>query len=136
MGQPTNATLSTASAATPPLVAHCMELLESAGVVRSRRMFGGWGFYVDGLFVALLAGDKLYLKVNEQTRPQFEAAAGQPFVYEAKQQQLRLQYYTPPADAMDSGALMRPWVLLALQAAVQARAQKPARARPARNNSR
>ena len=116
------------TAVTPALVSHCTELLESGGPVRSRRMFGGWGFYVDGLFVALMADDRLYLKVNDQTRPQFVAAAGLPFVYEGKGQPMQLQYCTPPADAMDSPALMQPWVALALRAALAARAAKLPRA--------
>ena len=33
-------------------VAHCLELLGSVGSARSRRMFGGHGFYVDDLFIA------------------------------------------------------------------------------------
>lgn len=121
----------TPTTTTPPLVSHCMELLESGGPVRTRRMFGGWGFYVDGLFVALLASDRLYLKANDQTQAQFVAAQGVPFVYEAKGQLNQLQYYTPPPDAMDSPALMQPWVALALRAALAARAVKPPRV-PAR----
>ena len=109
-----------------------MELLGSAGTVRCRRMFGGWGFYVDELFVALLAEDQLYLKVGEQTRAQFVAAAGKPFVYGDAQQPVALGFYTPPADALDSPARMRPWALLALQAARTAMAL---RARKTKNNS-
>ena len=109
-----------------------MELLSSAGAVRCRRMFGGWGFYVDELFVALLAEDQLYLKVGEQTRAQFLAAQGKPFVYGDPQQPVALGYYTPPADALDSPALMRPWVLLAVQAALAARTPK---SRKTKNNS-
>ncbi len=88
-------------------------------------MFGGWGFYVDGLFVALLANNRLYLKANDQTQPLFVAAAGLPFVYEAKGQPMQLQYYTPPPDALDSPALMQPWVALAQQAARAARGDHP-----------
>ena len=39
--------------------AYCAELLAAVGPVRSRRMFGGHGFYVDGLFIAILAFDRL-----------------------------------------------------------------------------
>ena len=63
-------------------VAHCTELLGSAGMVRSRRMFGGHGFYVDDLFVALISAECLYLKVDAQTRPAFEAAGCARFVYD------------------------------------------------------
>ena len=101
-----------------------MELLESAGSVRARRMFGGWGFYVDDLFVALLADNRLYLKVNLHTHPTFEAAGGQAFVYAGKHQTVQLAYCTPPDEALEAPALMRPWVALALQAAMAARSLK------------
>ncbi len=102
-----------------------MELLESGGPVCARRMFGGWGFYIDGLFAALMADDRLYLKANAQTRPQFVAAGSQPFVYDGHGKPLQMDYYTPPDEAMESPALMRPWALLAVHAAVAARAAAP-----------
>ena len=41
---------------------------------------------------------------------------------------MKLNYHTPPDEAMDSPALMAPWAQLALQAALAAR--KPAKAKP------
>ena len=45
----------------PGFVAHCLELLSPLGEARARRMFGGHGLYVDDLFVAIVAGERLYL---------------------------------------------------------------------------
>ena len=109
----------------PALVDHCCELLAPLGAVRARRMFGGHGLYVDGLFVALIAFDRLYLKVDDGTRPAFEAAGGEPFVYEAAGRRVSLGYYTVPAEAMESPALMQPWARHAMSAALRARAAKP-----------
>ena len=44
--------------------AHCLELLAPHGAARARRMFGGVGIYLDGLFIALIADERLYLKVD------------------------------------------------------------------------
>lgn len=117
---------------TPPdLVAHCLELLAPAGAARARRMFGGHGFYVDDLFVGLLAGDRFYLKADAATRGRFEAAGCEPFTYAAKGRVTVLSFWSAPAEAMESPALMQPWVRLALQAALAARAAKaPVRPRP------
>ena len=109
------------------LVAHCIELLSPLGAVRARAMFGGHGLYVDEVFIALIAFDKLYLKVNEQTQPQFAAAGCQPFVYDGKGKAVTMSYWTAPAEALDSPELMRPWARMALQAALQARAAAPPR---------
>ena len=112
-------------AAPSPLAEHCLELLSPLGAVRTRRMFGGWGFYLDDLFFALIAYERLFLKVNNATRPRFEAAGCEPFIYSAKNnKQVSLGYWSAPADAMDSPALMEPWARLALQAALAARSLK------------
>lgn len=115
----------------PGFTSYCSELLATAGPVRSRRMFGGVGLYVDDVFVAIIAEDTLYLKADAQTRAQFEAAGCKPFEYSANDKQATLNYWTVPPEAMDSPALMRPWVRLAVEAAVRARSAAPRR-RPAR----
>jgi len=106
------------------LVDHCLELLASAGTSRARRMFGGHGLYVDELFVALIAQDRLYLKADAQTQPQFSAAGCEPFVYDGKGKSITMGYWSAPPEAMESPALMQPWARLALQAALRAAAVK------------
>jgi DNA transformation protein and related proteins len=110
------------------LVDHCTELLAPLGTVRARRMFGGHGLYVDELFVAIIAFDRLYLKAGAATRGQFEAAGCAPFVYSKATQAVSLGYWSAPAEAMESPALMAPWARLALQAALAARAAVKPRA--------
>jgi DNA transformation protein len=117
-------------APTPPFVAHCLELLEALGPMRSRRMFGGWGLYQGDVFIAIVAFERLFLKTDETTRPLFEAAGCEPFVYETKNGPVSLGYWTAPAEALDSAALMRPWARLALQAAVAARATPKTAVKP------
>lgn len=121
----------TAGMASPDLVAHCIELLAPLGSVRTRRMFGGHGFYVDDLFLALIAGERFYLKADAATRPLFEAAGCAPFVYDAAGgQQVSVSYFSAPDDAMESPVLMEPWARHALSAALRARAAKPRAATP------
>ncbi len=105
-------------------VAHCLELLEPVGNVRSRRMFGGHGIYIDDLFVAIVAFDRLYLKADGWTRAHFERSDCEPFVYDRKQSAVSLGYWSAPDQAMESPALMRPWARLALEAALRSRAAK------------
>ena len=113
------------AAAPNEFVAHCLELLGSVGPARSRRMFGGHGFYVDNLFIALIAYERLYLKVDAATRADFEAAGCQPFVYDGAGKSVTLGYFSAPEEAMESPPLMQPWARLALAAALRARAAKP-----------
>jgi DNA transformation protein and related proteins len=112
------------------LVAHCLELLAPLGRVRARRMFGGHGLYCDDLFFALIARDRLYLKADGHTQATFAAAGCEPFVYSARSGATTMGYWTVPAEAMESPALMQPWARQALAAALRARAAKPSAAPP------
>lgn len=101
--------------------AYCTELLSTVGEVTGKRMFGGYGLYVGDVFVALIAGDTLYLKADAQTQSRFEAEGGRRFEYTARGKPHAANFWTVPAEAMDSPALMRPWAQLALEAALRAR---------------
>jgi DNA transformation protein and related proteins len=123
---PTEFTQTKARAPGADFADYCCELLGSLGDVQAKRMFGGWGLSVEGLTMAIIAWDVLYLKANADTKPQFEAAGCEEFVYEAKGKVFRMAYYTTPEAALESRAAMQAWAQLALQAAVAAR--KPAKA--------
>ena len=75
-------------------VALCLELLEGAGPVRARRLFGGHGIDCAGLFFALVARDRLYLKVDARTQADFESAGCQPFDYTARGRTVRTSVAT------------------------------------------
>jgi DNA transformation protein and related proteins len=110
------------------LVDHCLELLAPLGAVRAKRMFGGHGLYIDELFVAIIAFERLYLKVDAPTQAAFEAAGCEPFVYDGKGKPITMSYWTVPAEAMESPHLMDPWARQAIAAALRARAAKPSAA--------
>jgi DNA transformation protein len=108
---------------------HCCELLCSLGHVQARRMFAGWGLSVDGLTVAVIAHDTLYLKAHASTLPHFAAAGCRVFEHTAKGVTRRMQYFTAPDVALDGPAAMQAWAALAMQAALAARKPpRPARA--------
>jgi DNA transformation protein len=109
--------------ALPPFVAHVLELLAPLGPVRSRRMFGGHGLYLDSLFVALIADERLYLKADATSRSAFERAGCTPFAYSRSDlSAVTLSYWSAPDDALDSPQGMAPWARLALAAALRAKA--------------
>ena len=89
-------------------------------------MFGGWGISHEGLTFAIVAdlgsGERLYLKTDTHTRPQFEAEGCQQFVYEAKGKPMAMGYHTAPPDAMESSGLMLTWARMEWATAVAAQA--------------
>ena len=117
---------------------YCCELLASVGPVSAKRMFGSWGLSLDGSMIAIVsdrgAGEKLWLKVNDETRGHFESAHCKRFSYnshKAGEAIVRdMNYYSAPEDAMDSVHAMTPWARLALAAALAAR-QASAKRSPA-----
>ena len=104
--------------ASPEFVAHCTELLAPLGSVRVRRMFGGHGVYLDGLFMAIIADDELYLKADDITRAAFDAESCAPFVYSKDGKDMTMNYRRAPhfalyADELKSLYLGRRWGKLA-----------------------
>ncbi|MCK6404445.1 MAG: TfoX/Sxy family protein [Rhodocyclaceae bacterium] len=111
----------------PELVTHATELFAPLGHIRVKGMFGGWGFYCDDLFFAIVADDTLYLKADADSAEHFRAAAGTPFTYAMRDGSTQtMNYWTVPEEAMETPAGMRPWAQRALAAAVHAR--KPGKA--------
>ena len=114
---------------------YCCELLASAGPCVAKRMFGGWGISVDGMSIAIIAdlgaGDKLWLKADEETRAQWLAAGCARFTYAVTKNgdtyNMGMNYYSAPDEAMDSPHAMRPWARLAMDCAANALAVRLAR---------
>lgn len=101
------------------------ELFAQLGPVTTRAMFGGHGVYFDGRMIALVANQSVYLKVDDETRPRFEAAGSVPFVYAGKGKPVTMSYWLAPDGAMDDPDEMLPWARLADAAARRASASKP-----------
>jgi DNA transformation protein len=103
---------------TPDFVAHVVELMKPARAV-AKAMFGGHGLYVDGLFVAIVAEDVLYLKCDALRAPEFDALGLPPFVYAAKDgKTLVTKYRRAPDEALESPAEMQRWLRLAVASAL------------------
>lgn len=98
--------------------------LESAGTVRSRRMFGGVGLYIDDAFCGIIGADSgcLYLKVDDTNRSDYEREEIEPF----QTPKGTMSYYTVPEHVLEDSELLRAW---ALKARAVATRPKPARKR-------
>ena len=115
------------SAKVSEFVTHLIEMLEPLGPVSARRMFGGYGIYIDKLMFALVADDTLYLKVDDGSREEFLAADLEPFSYANKGKIFQLSYYAAPEDALENAELMRDWARKAVDAAMRAAGSKKAK---------
>lgn len=102
------------------------ELFEPVGGVRIRRMFGGLGFFRDGLMFGIWQDDTIYLKADDATRPSFEAEGCGPFVYGSKNgRDTSLSYFRMPERLLDDTDELRDWALKAIDVAIRVNARKP-----------
>ena len=93
--------------------------------VTAKSMFGGVGIYAQGLFFALVAEDRLYFKVDDATRPDFERFGMEPF--RPFGEDSAMGYYEVPADVVEDAAQLAPWMRKAIGVAAKAKRGKSKR---------
>jgi DNA transformation protein len=97
--------------------------------LRMRRMFGGAGLYGDGVFFAIVVDDTLYFKVDDKSRPAFEALGAQPFRYRSRGRVQTMDYYEVPADVIEEDDTLTAWARRAMDAGRRSRSAKTPAAR-------
>ncbi|MFI5300123.1 MAG: TfoX/Sxy family protein [Polyangiales bacterium] len=110
------------------LSTYLVETLTPLGDVKTRRMFGAAGLDLDDLIIGLIDGGRLYFKVDDMTRPQFEAAGMEPF--ECAPGQVMKGYWRVPSDVIDDDRALRKWATQAHGVSVRA-SEKPTKAKTA-----
>ncbi len=79
--------------------------------ISSRSMFGGYGFYYHGKIFAIIADGKLYFKVGDGNRKDFERFGSLPFRYKGHNGKLyEMSYWELPPDIMDDKEEILNWV--------------------------
>jgi len=106
------------------LVAELDAKLAPLGHFRARPMFGGYGLYLDGAIFGLVAWDKIWLRVDDKSRPAFEKAGMEPFTYSRDSKAVSVAYFRCPDSVLGDGAKLRKWATEARRASVE---RKPAR---------
>lgn len=103
-----------------------LEQLGRVAPITSRGMFGGVGIYSEGLFFALIDDDRLYFKVDQTNRGDFEELGMgpfRPFGDDSKP----MQYYEVPGDLLEDHHRLRQWVEKAVQVSRSAAAEQKKR---------
>lgn len=103
-----------------------LDQLEEVGDVTPRAMFGGVGLYHAGVFFGILAGDTLYLKVDDSTLPDYKTAgmaAFNPYAAGTARRRSRpggAMYYAVPLDVLESAPELAVWARKAIAVATSA----------------
>ena len=91
------------------------------GPVAARRMFGGFGVFLDGVIFGLIGWNTLYFKVDDGNRGDFERAGMEPFTYQGKTKPIRMSYYQVPGDVFDDAERVGAEIERAVSAAEESR---------------
>ena len=105
-------------------VAYLHEVFATFGAITAKRMFGGHGIYHDGVMIGLVADDTLYLKVDAQSRPLFEARGLTAFEYVKNGKAMQMSYLSAPEEIFDDPDEAKRWAERAHQAARRSRESK------------
>ena len=103
---------------------YLLDLLENLGEVEAKSMFGGYGLYLDGLMFGIVADDEFYIKVDDQTRPEFESLGLEPFVYVKKGKEFSMSYYHPPVEVLEVARELCDWATKGVGAANRSNRKK------------
>ena len=104
-----------------------LEQLGRVTPVIGKSMFGGVGIYAQGLFFALIAEDRLYFKVDDTTRPEFEQLGMEPF--RPFGEDSAMGYYEVPANVVEDIAQLETWMRQAIDVAAKAKRPRTKRSK-------
>lgn len=99
-----------------------LEQLKRVAPVTGRRMFGGMGIYSGPHFFALVGDDRLFFKVDDSNRADFEARGMEPFRPYGDER--AMHYYELPVDVLEDADELRGWVDKAIAVAQRAKQAK------------
>ena len=109
-------------AVTPSYRSFVIEQLEHVSTITAKNMFGGVGLYAEDYFFALIADDRLYFKVDDSNRADFEAAAMEPFRPYGDER--AMSYYEVPIEVLEDVDALQGWAEKAIAVAGHARQRK------------
>ncbi len=100
---------------------YILDLLKFAGSARARKMFGGYGIYLQEIMIALVEDNILYLKADDSSRHHFEELGLPRFTYLKQGKPVRLSFYQAPDEVLDNSEEMKKWAQRAHKAALRSR---------------
>lgn len=90
-----------------------------------RKMFGGYGFFHEGIMFALIADNELYLKADKNSVCYFDDLSLPPFTYKkANGRAIHMSYHLAPETFFEQPEETSLWTLRALEASRRAASAK------------
>lgn len=93
--------------------------------ISAKKMFGGFGYYQDGVIFAILADEQLYFKVGEGNQRDYEKLGCKPFTYPMKNgRSTTLSYWELPAEILEDPEKLPLWIEKAVEESVKSKKNK------------
>ena len=89
-----------------------LEILAPLGDVTTKRMFGGYGIFLDAkMFAPVNKAEELYLKADDQNK--------QSFIDQGSETYGKMPYYAAPPETLEGWSQMQSWAEGAVAASVR-----------------
>ena len=75
--------------------------------IRTRSMFGGYGIYWHDVFVAIIAENELYTKVDKDLAKKYKVSGYYPFTYQQNEKLAELNYINVPQETLEDTNALR-----------------------------
>jgi DNA transformation protein len=89
---------------------YMLDMAQSIGPVRLKRMFGGQGLFLNNLMIALIMDDVLYLKTDKSKLNDFKQQGLLPFTYVRKGKICTLSFHQAPEETMEDSDALQYWL--------------------------
>lgn len=79
-----------------PILKDSMRLFEPLGQIKSRSMFGGFGIFANDTMFALIVNNKLHIRADDSSVPEFKLHGLEPYVYKKRGFPVVTKYFAIP----------------------------------------
>ncbi len=100
------------------------DLFSGFDSITSRAMFGGYGFKKDGRMFGMIANGKLYFKVGDSNKSDYEVAGSRPFTYAGhKGKVYEMSYWEVPEDIFENRDELEIWLQKAVISSIKSKSK-------------
>ena len=94
---------------------YVIDILSPLYQVKTRKLFGGYGLYINGKIFALIAQQELYFKAHNKATEFFIKFNSEPFSYKKRGKIIKMSYWKVPAEILENPELLQQCLSISLQ---------------------
>lgn len=99
--------------------AYILDQLSEFGEVKAKNMFGGVGYFKDGVMFAMIGGGVFRLRADEQTEADFKAHGMEHFNPYPNKSRKGMPYWEVPLSVFEDKHELKEWARKAYEAALR-----------------